>query len=204
MIFPAASSLTFRGLFSKKTNPTASAPASTAISASSRFVIPQILIQVIRNRRRPSVIGKTDPARHRRIGKVTTSSRAGHRCCRVVGTDVTGRVTTSVPSLARLVYSSIGLGTVLRGFTYRRCAAGTGSRSTFSSRPSLRRSPCKPCAYRFAIQCHPVGRRYRISGHWRPQPLLPLPVISALHQATPLSSKSRQSETRHSQPSAGA
>src|SRR5579864_4720177 len=47
-IGPAVSTYILRGLFAWNTNPTASAPASTATSASSRFVIPQILTQVIR------------------------------------------------------------------------------------------------------------------------------------------------------------
>src|SRR5262245_57538968 len=41
------SGVTKRGVFSTKMKPSASAPASTAVSASSRFVMPQILTRVI-------------------------------------------------------------------------------------------------------------------------------------------------------------
>src|SRR3989442_5119392 len=41
------SGVTKRGVFSTKMNPRASAPASTAVSASSTFVIPQILTLIV-------------------------------------------------------------------------------------------------------------------------------------------------------------
>src|SRR5579885_1553750 len=49
MISRTFSASTRRGRFSWNTNPSASAPASAATRASSRFVIPQIFTQVIKN-----------------------------------------------------------------------------------------------------------------------------------------------------------
>src|ERR1700756_598193 len=61
-----AAASTRRGLLSWKTKPRASAPASTAVVASSRFVIPQILIHVIKASRWSLVVGKNfkQPLRH--------------------------------------------------------------------------------------------------------------------------------------------
>src|SRR5579862_681877 len=47
MIWAACAGAIFRGLVSQKTKPRASAPASIAAKASSRFVIPQILTRTV-------------------------------------------------------------------------------------------------------------------------------------------------------------